>query len=61
MAEQDINQFLEGDGVDTEREKIIILGGGPTTATVRDYVGADAWTLNPKEGVDWCKDFVQKL
>jgi len=23
MTEQDINQFLEGDGVDTEREKII--------------------------------------
>ena len=23
MAEQDINQFLEGDGVDSEREKII--------------------------------------
>ncbi len=23
MAEQDINHFLEGDGVDSEREKII--------------------------------------
>jgi methylmalonyl-CoA mutase cobalamin-binding domain/chain len=41
--------------------RFIILGGGPTTTTVRDYVGADAWTLNPKEGVDWCKEFVQKL
>ena len=41
--------------------RFVILGGGPTTTTVRDYVGADAWTLNPKEGVDWCRDFVRKL
>ena len=46
---------------DLRQGRFVILGGGPTTATVRDYVGADAWTLNPKEGVDWCKDFVQKL
>ncbi len=40
--------------------KFIILGGGPTTEGVRDYVGADAWSLDPKAGVDICKDFVQK-
>ena len=39
--------------------RYIILGGGPTTAAVRDYVEADAWTLNPKEGVNWCVDFVK--
>lgn len=40
--------------------RFVILGGGPTTAAVRDYVGADAWTLNPQEGVNWCKSFVQE-
>jgi len=39
--------------------RYVILGGGPTTMTVRDYVGADAWSLDPKEGVNWCKDFVE--
>jgi len=26
---------------------------------VRDHVGADAWTLDPKEGINWCRDFVE--
>ena len=38
--------------------RFVIIGGGPTTAEVRDFVGADAWTLNPKRGVDLCKDFL---
>jgi methylmalonyl-CoA mutase cobalamin-binding domain/chain len=38
--------------------KFVIIGGGPTTPAVRDYVGADAWTLNPKQGVDMCRDFL---
>jgi methylmalonyl-CoA mutase cobalamin-binding domain/chain len=38
--------------------RFVIIGGGPTTPTVRDYVGADAWSLDPKEGADWCKAFV---
>ena len=38
--------------------RFVIIGGGPTTIGVRDYVGADAWTLNPKEGVDMCRDFL---
>jgi methylmalonyl-CoA mutase cobalamin-binding domain/chain len=41
-------------------DRYVIIGGGPTTAAVRDYINADAWTLNPKEGVNWCVDFVKK-
>jgi methylmalonyl-CoA mutase cobalamin-binding domain/chain len=39
-------------------DRFVILGGGPTTKTVQDYVGADAWSLDPKAGVDLCKNFV---
>lgn len=38
--------------------RFVIIGGGPTTMKVRDHVGADAWTLDPKEGINWCRDFV---
>lgn len=38
--------------------KFIVIGGGPTTETVREYVGADLWTLDPKYGVNRCRDFV---
>jgi methylmalonyl-CoA mutase cobalamin-binding domain/chain len=41
--------------------RFVISGGGPTTAAVRDYVRADAWTLNPKEGVNWCRKFVADI
>ena len=44
---------------DMRKGRYVIIGGGPTTPTVRDYVNADAWTLDPKEGVNWCKSFVQ--
>jgi len=37
--------------------RYVIIGGGPTTEAVRDYVRADAWTLDPKMGVNWCRDF----
>ena len=40
--------------------RFVIIGGGPTTQSVRDYVGADAWSLDPQEGVNWCRDFVTK-
>lgn len=40
--------------------RYVIIGGGPTTEAVRDYVGADAWTLDPHEGVNWCKNFVEQ-
>ncbi len=39
--------------------KHMIIGGGPVTKTVCDHVCADAWTLDPKEGVNWCRDFVK--
>jgi len=37
--------------------RYVIIGGGPTTGAVRDYVGADAWSLDPKVGVNLCRDF----
>ncbi|MEW6265784.1 MAG: cobalamin-dependent protein [Thermodesulfobacteriota bacterium] len=43
---------------DLRRDRFVIIGGGPTTATVRKYVGADAWSLDPKAGVNLCRDFV---
>lgn len=39
-------------------DRYVIIGGGPTTPGVRDHVGADAWTLNPKQGVDMCREFL---
>ena len=39
--------------------RYVIIGGGPTTEGVRDFVGADAWTLNPKHGVDMARDFAK--
>jgi len=41
--------------------RFVIIGGGPTTTAVRDYVGADAWTLDPKEGMNWCRNFVESI
>jgi methanogenic corrinoid protein MtbC1 len=38
--------------------RFVIIGGGPTTTRVRDFVGADAWTLDPREGVDLCRRFL---
>jgi methylmalonyl-CoA mutase cobalamin-binding domain/chain len=43
---------------DLRKGKFVIIGGGPTTTAVRDYVGADAWSLDPKVGVDMSKEFV---
>jgi methylmalonyl-CoA mutase cobalamin-binding domain/chain len=39
-------------------DRFVIIGGGPTTPGVKDFVGADAWTLNPKQGADMCRDFL---
>jgi methylmalonyl-CoA mutase cobalamin-binding domain/chain len=39
--------------------RYVIIGGGPTTIQVQDHVGADAWTLDPKEGINWCRDFIE--
>ncbi|MBU2548817.1 MAG: cobalamin-dependent protein [Proteobacteria bacterium] len=39
-------------------DRFVIIGGGPVTVTVRDFTGADAWTLNPKEGIGMCQDYL---
>ena len=39
--------------------RYVIIGGGPTTSRVRDFVGADAWSLDPNIGVNMCRDFVE--
>jgi methanogenic corrinoid protein MtbC1/uroporphyrinogen-III decarboxylase len=38
--------------------RFVIIGGGPTSEAVRDHVGADAWTLNPVEGINMCREFL---
>jgi methylmalonyl-CoA mutase cobalamin-binding domain/chain len=40
--------------------RFVIIGGGPTTPKVRDHVRADAWTLDPKRGVDMCRQFLRR-
>ncbi len=42
-------------------DRFVIIGGGPTSEAVRDYAGADAWTLNPIIGINLCRDFVESL
>ncbi len=39
--------------------RYVIIGGGPTTDEVRKYVGADAWSLDPRVGVEMCIDFLK--
>ena len=39
--------------------RYIIIGGGPTTDAVREFIGADSWTLDPNRGVELCKTFVE--
>jgi methanogenic corrinoid protein MtbC1 len=44
------------------RERVkVIIGGGVTTEQVRDYVGADAQTMDAAEGVEICKKFVNEF
>ena len=38
----------------------VIIGGGVTNEQVRDYVGADAQTMDAAEGVEICKKFVKE-
>lgn len=40
-------------------DRFVIIGGGPTTESVRDFSGADAWTLNPRTGVNMCREFLK--
>lgn len=42
------------------RDKVhIIIGGNPVTQEVCDYVGADAWAVNPQLGVNLCREWVK--
>jgi methylmalonyl-CoA mutase cobalamin-binding domain/chain len=43
---------------DARDGRFVIVGGGVVTQAVQDYVGADAWTSDPKKGVNRCRDFV---
>ncbi len=38
--------------------RYVIVGGGPTTDAVREYVGADAWSLDPRKGINMCTEFL---
>ncbi len=38
----------------------VIVGGGVTSATVKEYVGADAQTIDAVQGLDLCRSFVGK-
>ena len=43
------------------RESIhIIIGGNPVSEEAREYVGADAWAINPQHTVNICRDWAQK-
>jgi methylmalonyl-CoA mutase cobalamin-binding domain/chain len=39
--------------------RYIIVGGGVVTATVKDFVGADLWTHDPKEGIENSLKFIE--
>ena len=38
----------------------IIIGGAPVTAEVSEFVGSDAWSLVPQEGVKICLEWAAK-
>ena len=38
----------------------IIIGGNPVTQEACDFVGADAWAINPQLTVNTCKDWTGK-
>lgn len=37
----------------------IIIGGGPVTEKVREYTGADAWTLDTQEAINICDAWLE--
>ncbi len=43
---------------DAREGRFVIIGGGPTTEGVCEFVGADAWTLDPRAGVKMCAGFL---
>ena len=43
------------------REKtFVIIGGGVVTELVRREMGADAWTMDPPEGVRLCMEYLKR-
>jgi len=51
-------ELLEQNGL---REKtFVIIGGGVVTELVRQEVGADAWTMDPPEGVRLCLEYIRR-
>ena len=38
----------------------IIIGGNPVTQEACEFVGADAWAINPQLTVNTCKDWAEK-
>ena len=42
------------------RDKVkFIIGGCPVSEVVREYTGADAWSLSPQEAVGICRNWMQ--
>lgn len=42
------------------RDKVkFLIGGAPVNQQVCEYVGADAWTLNPQSGVQHCLEWAK--
>jgi dimethylamine corrinoid protein len=39
----------------------VIIGGGVVSEIARQYSGADAFTTDAIEGVDWCKTMAKGL
>ncbi len=58
QAMKDVVDLLIEKGL--RQDRFVIIGGGPTTETVRDFVGADAWSIDPKEGANLCLGFIQQ-
>jgi methanogenic corrinoid protein MtbC1/uroporphyrinogen-III decarboxylase len=54
---KEVTDLLQARGL--REGRFVIIGGGPTTETVRDFIGADAWTLDPKKGAKMCIDFIK--
>ena len=49
-------EALEAAGL---RDKVkVIIGGGVVSEMARQYTGADAFTTDAMQGVDWCKTIV---
>jgi len=50
--------LLEQNGL--RDQTFVIIGGGVVTELVRQEVGADAWTMDPPEGVRLCLEYISQ-